>query len=63
MQTHTYHPPVFGITKRPPKWPKTPVVLSSVLVGSDDRFWMYGVLFLGCIVLNPRLFPWGKVPE
>lgn len=39
-QTHTYHPPVFGITKRPPKWPKTPVVLSSVLVGSDDRFWM-----------------------
>lgn len=38
-QTHTYHPPVFGITKRPPKWPKTPVVLSSVLVGSDDRFW------------------------
>lgn len=39
-QTHTYHPPVFGITKRPPKWPKTPVVLSSVRVGSDDRFWM-----------------------
>lgn len=63
VQTHTYHPPVFGITKRPPKWPKTPVVLSSVLVGSDDRFWMYGVLFLGCIVLKPRLFPWGKVPE